>query len=238
MSLPKLKHPTFELTIPSSKKKISVRPFVTKEEKILLIAKESGEYGDIIRSVKQIVTNCIVTKDISVDSLSIFDLEYLFIRMRALSVSNIISPKYLDTEDKKEYNFEIDLNKIEVTFPKDVKKEIDCGSGVVMVMKYPACALFSDKEYVEITENELAFDFLFKSCIESIHTSEKSYDMKTTTSEELNEFINELPIPAYNAVKSFLLDLPRVEHIIKYTNSLGTERKIVLSSLNDFFLFV
>jgi hypothetical protein len=238
MSLPKLKHPTFELTIPSSKKKINVRPFVTKEEKILLIAKESGEYGDIIRAVKQIVSNCIVSSDVNVDSLPTFDLEYLFIRIRALSVSNIITPKYLDTEDQKEYDFPIDLNKIEVTFPADVNKKIDCGSGVVMVMKYPSCSLYSEKEYIEITETELAFDYLFKSCIESIHQVDKSYDLKTTSDEELREFIDNLPIPAYNLVKSFLFNLPKVEHTINYTNTNGTERKIVLSSLNDFFLFV
>lgn len=243
MSIPFEQHPLFELTIPSTKKNIKVRPMLAREEKILLIAKQSGEFVDILAAVKQICQNCIIDKTVDVNTLAIFDLEFLFIRIRALSISNIIKPRYLDTEDNKEYDFSVDLNKIEVVFAKnlenkEISREIELRNNMKMIMKYPSCALLSDIEYTKIKDTEDAFDYLLKSCIECIKTSDEHHDIKNISNEELNSFIDNLSIPSYNAIKEFLLNIPRVEHTIEYTNSKGTERKILLSSLNDFFSLV
>lgn len=236
--LPKTIHPNFDLVIPSTKKKIKVRPMLAREEKILLMAKQSGEYKDFLSAVQQVVSNCIVTDSVKLEDLAVFDLEFLFIRIRALSISNIVKPRYRDSEDEKDYDLEIDLNKIEVQFPKDTSNKIDCGSNITLIMKYPSCSLLTDEEYLAIDDTEMAFDALLKGCIDSIHTPDKSYDVKTTTSKELTEFIDGLPIPAYQMMKKFLLELPKIEHTLKWTNSKGTERVVVLESLNDFFLLV
>lgn len=237
MSLPKIKHPTFEVTIPSTKKVVMFRPFLTKEEKILLIAKESGVYLDILRAINQIITNCCTSK-INVDDLTIFDVEYIFIKLRGFSISNMAEPTYTDKEDNKQYTFKIDFNKIEVKYPEDkISKNIAVDENITVEMKYPVWKLFMEEEY-SLVDNEELFDFILRNCLETIHTKDKSYDVKISTPEEINEFIEQLPVTAFNSIKEFLLNLPRVEYIIKFKNSLDHDREIVLSSLKDFFPYL
>ena len=112
--IPKVKHPITTLTVPSNGKKISVRPMLVKEEKLLLMAKESKQVGEVLAAIKQVVGNCIIDKNFDIDKISIFDLEYLFLQLRAISVSNVVKVSYEDPEDNKTYDFDIDLQKIEV----------------------------------------------------------------------------------------------------------------------------
>ena len=145
MTLPKIPHPTFTLEVPSTKKKLTFRPFLVKEEKILLMAKTSQDENDVLSAVKQIVNNCCETKGFDVNKIAIFDLEYLFLKIRASSVGNMISLSYNDLEDKKQYSFEVDLNKIEVEFPaKSVSNKIEINGKTGILMSYPPASLYDE----------------------------------------------------------------------------------------------
>ena len=121
MSLPKIEHPIFKIKIPSSKREVRFRPFLVKEEKILLIAKTSEQENDILLAIKQVVNNCALD-DLNIDKLALFDVEYLFLRIRAQSVNNIVSVTYRDNEDPMDYDFDIDLNNVNVVFPLNLEK--------------------------------------------------------------------------------------------------------------------
>lgn len=234
MPLPKISQPVFNVVIPSSKKKISIRPMLVKEEKILLIARESGEDGDILKSIKQVVNNCIVDDGIDVEKMPIFDLEYLFIRIRSVSVSNISKVSYRDNEDEKIYDFEVDLDKVKVIFPEKTEKKISITDTAGIILKYPDASIYSDKNFVTKTESEI-FEMLVINCIDKIYDGDEMYFPKDYKPEEMKEFLENLDLETYNKFREFSNNIPKIEYEIEYKNSLGNDKKIVLSSLNDFF---
>ena len=118
MTLPKISYPTYTIKVPSTKKNVKFRPFLVKEEKLLLMAKESENNADILQSIKQIVNNCCLDENFDNEKLTIFDLEYIFIKLRAFSVDNIVKVSYKDEEDGQNYDFEVDLNSVEIDFPE------------------------------------------------------------------------------------------------------------------------
>ena len=138
MPLPKIKHPIYEFKVPSMGTKESFRPFLVKEEKVLLMAKSSEDPSDAMRAVKQIVNNCAISESFDVDKLTIFDLEYLFLQLRAVSVSNIVKVSYRDNEDGKVYDFGIDLKEVDVEFPEGIEKVIRVTDDMGIVMKWPS----------------------------------------------------------------------------------------------------
>jgi hypothetical protein len=234
MPLPKINTPMFDFVIPSSKKKIKIRPMLVKEEKLLLMAKESGENGDILNAIKQVVNNCIIDSDIDVDKFPIFDLEYLFIKIRSISVSNITKVSYRDNEDNKVYDFEIDLDKIQVVFPESIEKRIMISDDTGIVLKYPDASLYSDNIFLNNSETEV-FEMMALNCIEKIFSGDEMYSPKDYTKEELMEFLENMDINSFNKFRQFTNDLPKMEYVINYKNGLDNDRKIVLNSLNDFF---
>ena len=234
MPLPKINTPMFDFVIPSSKKKIKIRPMLVKEEKLLLMAKESGENGDILNAIKQVVNNCVIDSDIDIDKFPIFDLEYLFIRIRSISVSNITKVSYRDNEDDKIYDFEVDLDKIQIVFPESIEKRIMISDDTGIVLKYPDASLYSDNIFINNSETEV-FEMMALNCIEKIFSGDEMYSPKDYTKEELMEFLENMDINSFNKFREFTNNLPKMEYVIKYDNALGNERKIVLSSLNDFF---
>ena len=234
MPLPKINTPMFDFVIPSSKKKIKIRPMLVKEEKILLMAKESGENGDILNAIKQVVNNCIIDSDIDIDKFPIFDLEYLFIKIRSISVSNTTKVSYRDNEDDKIYDFEVDLDKIQIVFPESIEKRIMISDDTGIALKYPDASLYSDNIFINNSETEV-FEMMALNCIEKIFSGDEIYSPKDYTKEELMEFLENMDINSFNKFREFTNNLPKMEYVIKYNNALGNERKIVLSSLNDFF---
>src|ERR1017187_2691291 len=147
--LPKITMPMFDVEIPSTKTKAKIRPETAKEEKILLIAKESGDSADILSAVKQVVSNCLI--DAKVDDLTLFDLEYLYLRIQAVSVSNKIKMSYRDNEDNKVREFEIDLDKVPVVFPEKDLRKIVVNDTVTLQLKYPPASLYDDKAFLNLT---------------------------------------------------------------------------------------
>lgn len=232
MNLPVLRMPTFEVVIPSTKFKSKIRPMTAKEEKILLIAKESADDKDILAAVKQIVGNCLL--DIKIDDLTLFDLEYLYLKIWAVSESNKIKLSYRDSEDNKVRDFEIDLDKVNVTFPEKDLSVVDLGNNVSMRLKYPSTKLYDDKEFLSLT-GETVFEELAARCLDTVHEGEKSFSTKTMKLEEIKKWMDTIPMTAYDQIKEFFRTSPSLRHEITYTNDNNKERKITLSTLNDFF---
>lgn len=232
-SLPKIDYPILNIKMPSSNKQYTFRPFLVKEEKILLMAKESKNDADILTAVKQIVQNCSLDKKFDIDSLAIFELEYLFLKLRAFSIDSIINIAYKDNEDDKIYEFEIDLEKIEVIFPKKVENTIKINENVGLIMKYPSASLYSDVDFLQLQKDHL-FELIIR-CIDKIYEGESVYEAKDYSKKDLSDFLENLNVKVFEQVHNFLLNTPKINYTIKYKNSIGNDREISFNSLSDFF---
>jgi len=234
MSLPKIQYPIHSIKLPSTKKLLNFRPYLVKEEKILLMAKESGETIDILRAIKQIVGNCCIDSKFNINDITTTDLSYLFLQIRAFSVDNKVNQTYKDKEDEKEYNFTIDLTKIEVKQDKEVDNNIKINKDITIVMKYPTTNMY-DNDSIDVNDT-MNYDIITK-CIDKIYNNNEIFDTKTHSRQEMVEFVENLTIKALESIMEFLNNAPRLEYIIEYKNSKGNDRNIVLNTLNDFFIF-
>lgn len=234
MPLPKIDQPLFDMVIPSTGKKVAFRPFLVREEKILLIAQQSGNDSEIIRAIKQILNNCFVD-DIDLNTFAIFDLEYAFLKLRAKSVNNVVKLSYRDTEDDEVYNFELDLDTIEIEMPKTVNSKIEITKDVGMTMKYPSASITDRmKEF----DNEVdLMTFFIVNCVDTIYDDENVYVADDFSEEEISEFLDGLDVKTFELIREFFESVPRLYHKIEYTNKVGNERSIELSSLKDFFMW-
>lgn len=231
--LPKIDHPVFKIKVPSLKKEHSFRPFLVKEEKLLLMAKESQNNSDIFSAIKQVVVNCSLDKNLNIDKLAVFDLEYIFLKIRSFSVDNIVKVAYRDNEDGKVYDFEVDLNNVEIKYPEKQINKIEINANSGMIMKFPSASLYSDKDFLS-TERDHYFKLILK-CVDKIYFDEEIYEVSDVSPKELEEFIENLNVNVFKQVNEFLTNTPKIEHVLNYTNEKGNKREIYLSSLNDFF---
>lgn len=235
MSLPKIAAPTFELTQPSTGEKLQYRPFLVKEEKILLTAREAGERSDIFRAIKQIINNCVLNEGFDVNKIPVFDMEYLFIHLRAKSIDNVIKFQVQDSDDGQTYNLEVDLNDVEVQFPEEKHNGlIQVNENLGVKMKFPTAEI-SDyiknlKTMAEV-ENEMLMQ-----CIECVYDEENTYPWSKESQKEKEQFLESLPVDAYNKMQEFFNTSPYIEHVVKYNNSEEKEKKVVFRSLDDFFI--
>ena len=231
--LPKISHPSHKIEVPSLKKKKNFRPFLVKEEKLLLMAKESDEPEDILIAIKQIVNNCSLDSDFNIDAIALFDLEYIFLQLRAISVDDTLDVSYRDAEDDKVYDFKVNLKDIKITVPTDKSNIIKIVDDVGMIMKYPSAKLYDDKEFLN-AEDEHLFKLIVR-CVDKIYQGDEVYDLKDYTYEQIQDFIENLSITSFTQVQEFFDNCPKLYHEIIYKNSLGNERKIEFNTLNDFF---
>lgn len=233
MALPTIEQPIFEMKIPSTGKDVKFRPFLVREEKILLIAQQGGSDKEVIRAIKQILSACLID-NIDVDQLATFDLEYMFLKLRARSVNNIVKLAYRDTEDDKVYDFEIDLDEIEIEI-KPVNNKIKVNDEIGILMKYPAASITDELgEY----DNEVDLLLFFvRKCIDQIYDSENVYPANESTEEEMNQFIDSLDVQTFERIREFFDSIPTLSHTLKYTNSNDNERVIELNNLKDFFMW-
>ena len=231
--LPKIKHPTFEIKIPSTGKKELFRQFLVREEKVLLMAKSSEDPADVFRSVKQVVNNCAISDKFDADKLTMFDLEYLFLKLRALSVSNIVKVTYRDNEDQKTYDFAIDLDKVEVLFPEGVEKTVKINDRIGLVMKYASASLLDDNEFLNSGDD--SYYELIIRCVDKIYDGETVYEASDVPKEELESFLDDLDVKVFEKIQQFMSATPKLYHKIEYKNENGNDRVIELSTLTDFF---
>lgn len=233
--LPKIDQPLFEATVPSTGKKVLFRPFLVKEEKILLVAQSSDDMADMIRAIKQVLQNCANSPDFNIDDLATFDLEYLFLKLRSRSVNNIVKLSYRDTEDNELYTFDLDLDTIEVDMPENTQSKIKISDAAGLTMKYPSASI-TDK--MGTFENEIdLMTFFIANCIDTVYDEENVYVMSEYSQEEIAEFLDSLSVATFEKIKEFFDKMPRLYHKISYKNSLGHDREIELTNLRDFFMW-
>ena len=236
MALPKLEVPIYELTVPSTDEKIKYRPFLIKEEKILLIAMESGESEDVIQAVKQIVSECTFNK-LKLGNMPMFDVEYIFLQIRSKSVGEVSKLKVLCQDDGKTYaNVEVDLTEIEVQVNDDHTNKIELTDEMGVIMKYPTIDSFSTAGISDITaENMLD---VIVACIDKIYDKkgEEVYDSKDSSKKELMDFVEQMNTTQFQDVQAFFDSMPKLRHEIVVVNpKTKVENVVALSGLNDFF---
>ena len=236
MALPKLTTPTYELELPSTDAKIKYRPFLVKEEKILMMAMESKETSDITQAVKDIVMACTFDK-VDISNLPMFDVEYIFLNIRAKSVGEVSKLKLLCPDDKKTYaEIELNLTEVNVHVGEDHTNKIDLDNGTGMIMTYPTIDSFQGAGIRDINAGNMLE--VISGCIMQIYEEEgkKTYDPRDQTQKELIEFIEQLNTKQFKQVQKFFETMPKLKHEIKIKNpKTKKESKITLTGLNDFF---
>ena len=236
MALPKLITPTYELEIPSTDEKIKYRPFLVKEEKILMMAMESKATADITQAVKDIVNECTFNK-IDISHMPMFDVEYIFLQIRSKSVGEVSNLKLLCPDDKKTYaEVELNLTEVKVQVGEDHTNKIELDNGMGMIMTYPTIDSFSDSGIRDINASNMLD--VISGCIMQIYEEEgkQTYDPKDQTQKELTDFIEQLNTKQFKEVQKFFETMPKLKHEITIKNpKTKKESKITLTGLNDFF---
>lgn len=232
-NLPKIDYPLYKIKVPSLKKEYMFRPFLVKEEKLLLMAKESDNPADVLSAIKQIINNCSTDPKFEVNKLALFDIEYMFLKLRAISVDNKVKVSFKDKEDEKVYDFDVNLDDVEIKFPTKIENNIKITDKSGIIMKYPSATLYDDEEFLNLEKDHM-FELIIR-CIDSIYYEDNVFNSKDYKKQELNDFLEGLDIKTFEKVQNFLLSVPKIEYKINYKNSMEHDREIVLSSLNDFF---
>jgi len=237
MSLPKINAPTYELTLPSSDRKVKYRPFLVKEEKLLIIAMESENLGEIATAVKQVISNCILTRGIKVEKLSTFDIEYLFLNIRGKSVGESVDVLLTCPDDgETQVPVTIALSDIQVQRDPDHQNTIKLDEEYFLKMRYPSLNEFVKSNFVEgEAEIDQSFDMI-ANCVDQIYTEEESWAASDHTHEELVEFIENLGSTQFQSIEKFFTTMPKLTHTVKVRNpNTGVESEVVLEGLASFF---
>jgi len=237
MPLPQISAPTYELTIPSSKRKIRYRPFLVKEEKILVIAMESNDIGDIARAVKQVLGQCILTKGTKIDKLSTFDIEYLFLNVRGKSVGETVDIKVTCPDDGvTTVPVTVDLDAIQVTFDPEHDKDIILDDKLKMRMKYPSLDEFIKENFqVDNVGFEQSIEMI-ASCVDMIYSEDETWTSADFTQKEMVDFLEGLGSKQFKELEKFFTTMPKLTHEIKVKNpKTKKENTIKLEGLAAFF---
>tara|TARA_B100000508_G_C11405022_1_gene250298 strand:+ start:166 stop:879 length:714 start_codon:yes stop_codon:yes gene_type:complete len=236
MPLPKISTPTYELTIPSSQRKIKYRPFLVKEEKILIIAMESQDDKQIAQAVKDVLGSCILTKGISVDKLSTFDIEYLFLNIRGKSVGETVEVLVTCPDDNKtKVPVVVNLDEIQVIRSENHSADISLDGNLSMRMKYPSMGEFVKSNFNVEMKVDDTFDMVC-SCIEQVYSEEESWAAADCTKKELLEFLEQLDSSQFKKIETFFETMPKLSHTFKVMNpNTKVESDITLEGLNAFF---
>ena len=236
MALPEVALPTYELEIPSSGKKIKYRPFVVKEEKVLLLALESGDDKQIEEAVRNLLKGCIQSR-VKVDDLAIFDLEYIFLNIRAVSVGEVVEMMLTcDDDGETQVRYNLDLTAVEVIKPEGHDNKIMLSDAMGVIMKYP-----SFEEFVKISiigKNNTSEDVIeiMARCVDQIFDGEDVYDSSTTSKKEFVQFVENLTNKQFEDLQKFFEDAPVLKHEIKFKNpNTGVDNSIVIQGLSNFF---
>jgi len=239
MPLPKINTPTYEMELPSSGKKVKYRPFLVKEEKILLIALETEDMKQISDGLIQILNNCIITRGIKVQSLATFDIEYLFLNVRARSVGETVEIQLSCPDDgETTVDVEIDIDLIKVQKSKEHKNIIKLDDAYSMKLRYPSFEQFIGNNF-EINDNvsdvTKSLDMI-TSCIEMVYDKEESWSASECSKKELTEFVDQLNSKQFKEIEKFFETMPKLSHTVKVKNpNTNVESDVVLEGLASFF---
>ena len=236
MALPTMDLPTYDLEVPSTKKKIKFRPFLVKEEKVLLMALESGSDENIRNAVQTLLKGCISSR-IKLENLATFDLEYIFLNIRAVSVGEIVEINVTCQDDEKtNVRYNLNLTDVKVTFPKGHSNKVMLTDTTGVIMKYPSFNRFVENQFQQKDVDEDTVLDIIAESIDQIFQGEEVYDESTTSSKEFKEFVESLTNQQLEKVQDFFETSPRLEHKFKVTNpNTGVESDYTLSGLASFF---
>ena len=244
MALPVLNAPTHELTLTSTGETIQFRPFLVKEEKLLLMALESGDTNEMINAIKQIVSSCVIT-EINFDNIPLFDLQYIFLQLRSQSVGEVIQLRFKHPDDKNSKGETCDhIQDVEINI-KNIKPEkleghttkIQLTDDVGVVMKYPKFNFYNELSNVD--ESKDAFDAIFKimsNSIEMIYRGEEVFYSEDHTNEEITEFLGSLNTKQFETIREFFQTMPNLRHEFDYNcDKCGCKEHVILTGIEDFF---
>ena len=240
MPLPKISAPTYELVLPSSGRKVKYRPFLVKEEKILVIALESEDTKQITNAIKNVISNCILSKGIRIEKLATFDIEYLFLNVRSKSVGEQVELNVTCPDDNvTSVPVSIDIDSIKVKKNKNHKNIIKLDDSLSLKLRYPSMKQFVDTNFeaAEETNSEVnsTLDMII-SCIDSIYNEEESWPASEQTKKELEDFIDQLNTKQFKLIEEFFETMPKLTHSIKIKNpKTNVESTVILEGLASFF---
>ena len=239
MPLPKIVAPTYELELPSTGETIEYRPFLVKEEKLLIIALESEDMKQITTGIKNVIKNCILTSGIKVQDLPTFDIEYLFLNIRGKSVGEQIEVMVTCPDDEKtQVPMSINIDDIKIQKDKDHSTDITLDDTYTLRMKYPSLNEFIKSNFAGAVDDmnvDDTFD-LIASCIEQVYSEEESWSSADCTKKELKDFLEQLDSKQFKMIEKFFETMPKLSHTVTVINpNTKKENKIVLEGLQNFF---
>ena len=240
MPLPKIATPSYELELPSTGKTIQYRPFLVKEEKLLVIALESQDTKQITNAIKAVIRSCVLTKSVKVEDLPTFDIEYLFLNIRGKSVGEDIDVKIVCPDDEKtEVNISVNLDDIQVEKSKDHSNKIKLDKNLMMELKYPSLNEFVKSNFDPNDLNRSAMDQSFdliSTCIYKIYDQDEVWIAADCTKKEIKDFIESMNSAQFKQIENFFETMPKLSHTIKVTNpKTKVESEVVLEGLASFF---
>ena len=239
MPLPKITTAEYELKLPSSGKTIKYRPFLVREEKILILSLESEDRKQITSAVKQVLKECVLTKGIKVDQLPSFDIEYLFLNVRSKSVGETIDLVVTCGDDgKTEVPVTVPIDEIKVTKSDDHSQDIELSDGYTVRMKYPSLSQFIENNFSEVDSDDLvekSFDMV-ASTIDMVYNDEEMFSAAECTKKELKDWVETLTSAQFQKIEKFFETMPKLTHTLKVVNpNTKKENTVVLEGLSDFF---
>ena len=238
MPLPKIATPTYELTLPSTGKTVQYRPFLVKEEKLLVIALESEDNKQITTAIKAVLKACVLTKGIKIETLPTFDIEFLFLNIRGKSVGEELDVNIVCPDDEKtEVAVTIDLDDIQVKRDENHTNQIKLDDSLMMEMKYPSLDEFikSNFDFSDKAQMDQSFQ-LIASCIDKVYSEDEAWATADCTKKEVNEFLESMNSSQFKEIEKFFTTMPKLSHTIKVTNpKTKVESEVVLEGLASFF---
>ena len=238
MPLPKIATPTYELVLPSTDQTIQFRPFLVKEEKLLVLALESEDNKQITTAIKSVLKNCVLTKGIKVEQLPTFDIEFLFLNIRGKSVGEELEVNIVCPDDEKtQVTVDIILDDIQVQKNEEHNKQIKLDENLMMEMKYPSLDQFIKNNFDFNEKNQMDQSFqLIASCIDKIYSEEEVWATADCTKKEVNDFLEQMNSGQFKLIETFFETMPKLSHTIKITNpKTKVESDVVLEGLASFF---
>ena len=238
MPLPKIATPTYELELPSTGKTVEYRPFLVKEEKLLVIALESEDNKQITTAIKAVLKSCVLTKGIKVESLPTFDIEYLFLNIRGKSVGEELDVNIICPDDETtEVSVQIDLDDIKVQREENHTNQIKLDDDFMMEMKYPSLDEFIKSNFDVNDKNQMDQSFqLIASCIDKVYSADEAWATAHCTKKEVNEFLESMNSNQFKEIEKFFTTMPKLSHTIKVKNpKTKVESEVVLEGLASFF---
>ncbi len=238
MPLPTIATPTYELELPSTGKKIKYRPFLVKEEKLLVLALETESTKDISNAIKTVLKNCIQSRGVKVENLPTFDIEYLFLNIRGKSVGEEIEVNLISPDDEvTEVPVTIDIDDIKIQKSEDHNNKVKLDESLIMEMKYPSLDQFikSNFDFKDETTMDQSFD-LIASCIDKIYNEEEVWSTADCTKKEVKEFLEQMNSMQFKEIEKFFETMPKLSHSVTFTNpKTKVESTVVLEGLSSFF---